>query len=80
MKTTVTVKAKVLQTDEVIEIKGNLLVAADGCLSSIRQSFLSDFKLRSVIPTYLELGILRIKFIDGMFPMKFIVCDDRILL
>lgn len=48
MKTTVTVKAKVLQTDEVIEIKGNLLVAADGCLSSIRQSFLSDFKLRSV--------------------------------
>ncbi|ESR63754.1 hypothetical protein CICLE_v10008268mg [Citrus x clementina] len=46
VKTTVTVKAKVLQTDEVIEIKGNLLVAADGCLSSIRQSFLSDFKLR----------------------------------
>lgn len=54
MKTSVTVKAKVLQTDEVIETEGNLLVAADGCLSSIRQSFLSEFNLRSVIPTYLE--------------------------
>jgi hypothetical protein len=45
-KTSVKVKAKVLQTDETIEIVGNLLVAADGSLSSIRQSFFSDFKLR----------------------------------
>ncbi|KAI9073966.1 hypothetical protein K1719_044030 [Acacia pycnantha] len=40
------VKAKVLKTGEIIEIVGNLLVAADGCLSSIRQRFLPDFKLR----------------------------------
>ncbi|KAK3212555.1 hypothetical protein Dsin_017261 [Dipteronia sinensis] len=45
-KTSVTVKAKVLQTDQTVEIEGDLLVAADGCLSSIRQSFLPDFKLR----------------------------------
>lgn len=47
-KTSVKVKAKVLQTDETIEIVGNLLVAADGSLSSIRQSFFTDFKLRFV--------------------------------
>ncbi|OMO80646.1 Monooxygenase, FAD-binding protein [Corchorus olitorius] len=45
-KASVKVKAKVLKTDEVIEIDGNLLVAADGCLSLIRQSFLPDIKLR----------------------------------
>ncbi|XVF34420.1 hypothetical protein REPUB_Repub18cG0057600 [Reevesia pubescens] len=45
-KTSVKVKAKVLQNDEIIEIDGNLLVAADGCLSLIRQSFLPDTKLR----------------------------------
>ncbi|KAG2700048.1 hypothetical protein I3760_07G215300 [Carya illinoinensis] len=45
-KKSVKIKAKVLQTDEIIEIAGNLLVAADGCLSSIRQNFLPDFKLR----------------------------------
>ncbi|KAK9273601.1 hypothetical protein L1049_018411 [Liquidambar formosana] len=45
-KTSVKVKAKVIQTDENIEIVGDLLVAADGCLSSIRQSFLPDLKLR----------------------------------
>ncbi|KAJ4707948.1 Monooxygenase, FAD-binding protein [Melia azedarach] len=46
VRASVTVKTKVLQTNEVIEIEGNLLVAADGCLSSIRQSFLPDLKLR----------------------------------
>ncbi|XP_031257706.1 uncharacterized protein LOC116115720 [Pistacia vera] len=45
-KTSVVVKAKVLQTNEIIEMESDLLVAADGCLSSIRQSFLPDLKLR----------------------------------
>ncbi|KAK2987370.1 hypothetical protein RJ640_007057, partial [Escallonia rubra] len=45
-KTSVEVTTKVLQTGETIGIAGDLLVAADGCLSSIRQSFLPDFKLR----------------------------------
>ncbi|KAI3468299.1 hypothetical protein Pfo_024962 [Paulownia fortunei] len=40
------VRAKVLQTDETVEIDGDLLVAADGCLSSIRKTFLPDLKLR----------------------------------
>ncbi|KAJ0091037.1 hypothetical protein Patl1_12793 [Pistacia atlantica] len=39
-------QAKVLQTNEIIEMESDLLVAADGCLSSIRQSFLPDLKLR----------------------------------
>ncbi|KAJ8751710.1 hypothetical protein K2173_025881 [Erythroxylum novogranatense] len=43
---TVTVKAKVLEIDKISEIKGELLVAADGCFSSIRQTFLPDLKLR----------------------------------
>ncbi|XP_004498647.1 uncharacterized protein [Cicer arietinum] len=42
----VIVKAKDLKTGEIIEIRGDLLVAADGCLSSIRQKYLPDFKLR----------------------------------
>ncbi|BAT82302.1 hypothetical protein LR48_Vigan187s001700 [Vigna angularis] len=45
-KGSVIVKAKVLETGEVVEIEGDLLVAADGCLSSIRQKYLPDFKLR----------------------------------
>ncbi|KAL5729489.1 hypothetical protein ACHQM5_002432 [Ranunculus cassubicifolius] len=45
-KTTVIVKAKVVQTDEIVEIVGNLLIGADGCLSSIRKCFLPDHKLR----------------------------------
>ncbi|CAI8605876.1 unnamed protein product [Vicia faba] len=44
--TSVIIKAKVLQTGEIVEIVGDLLVAADGCLSSIRQKYLPDFKLR----------------------------------
>lgn len=47
-KTSVKVQAKVLQTNETVEIVGNLLVAADGCLSSIRETFLPDLKLRFV--------------------------------
>ncbi|KAL2318109.1 hypothetical protein Fmac_031985 [Flemingia macrophylla] len=42
----VIVKAKVLESGKIIEIVGDLLVAADGCLSSIRHKFLSHFKLR----------------------------------
>lgn len=42
----VRVKAKVLHTEETVELVGDLLVAADGCLSSIRRSFLPDLKLR----------------------------------
>ena len=47
-KKSVEVQSKVLQTSNVIEIVGDLLVAADGCLSSIRQTFLPDLKLRFV--------------------------------
>lgn len=46
--TSVIVKAKVLQTGEIVEIVGDLLVAADGCLSSIRQKYRPDLKLRFV--------------------------------
>ncbi|OWM86671.1 hypothetical protein CDL15_Pgr015706 [Punica granatum] len=45
-KKSVKVKAKVLHSGETIEVNGDLLVAADGCLSSVRQSFLPDLKLR----------------------------------
>jgi 2-polyprenyl-6-methoxyphenol hydroxylase-like FAD-dependent oxidoreductase len=45
-KLSIVVKAKVLQTNEIVEIDGNLLVAADGCLSSIRQTILPSLKLR----------------------------------
>ncbi|CAK9176319.1 unnamed protein product [Ilex paraguariensis] len=45
-KTSVKVKTKVLQTGGIVDIIGDLLIAADGCLSSIRQSFLPDLKLR----------------------------------
>ncbi|CAJ1972109.1 unnamed protein product [Sphenostylis stenocarpa] len=45
-KGSVKVKAKVLDTGTVIEIVGDLLVAADGCFSSIRQKYLHDYKLR----------------------------------
>ncbi|KAK4388921.1 Aurachin C monooxygenase/isomerase [Sesamum angolense] len=45
-KTSVKVRAKVLQTDETVELVGDLLVAADGCLSSIRKTFLPNLKLR----------------------------------
>ncbi|KAH9760876.1 FAD binding 3 domain-containing protein [Citrus sinensis] len=45
-KSTVNVKAKNLKTDEVIYIAGDLLVAADGSRSSVRQTFLPDSKLR----------------------------------
>ncbi|KAL2897751.1 6-hydroxynicotinate 3-monooxygenase [Bienertia sinuspersici] len=45
-KNSVTVKAKVHQTGEIIDIVGDLLVSADGCLSSIRQTFLPNHKLR----------------------------------
>ncbi|KAL3746632.1 hypothetical protein ACJRO7_015574 [Eucalyptus globulus] len=51
-KAEVKVKTKVLKTNDTIEITGNLLVAADGCVSSIRQSFLPDLKLRA----YPDLG------------------------
>ncbi|CAJ2674957.1 unnamed protein product [Trifolium pratense] len=42
----VIINTKVLQTGEIIEIVGDLLVAADDCLSSIRQKYLPEFKLR----------------------------------
>uniref|UniRef100_A0A7N0TAE9 FAD-binding domain-containing protein n=1 Tax=Kalanchoe fedtschenkoi TaxID=63787 RepID=A0A7N0TAE9_KALFE len=42
----VQVRARVLKTGDEIDVSADLLVAADGCLSSIRQSFLPDVKLR----------------------------------
>ncbi|TYH79631.1 hypothetical protein ES332_D03G076700v1 [Gossypium tomentosum] len=45
-KSYIKVKAIVLRNDKIVEIDGNLLVAADGCLSLIRQNFLPDLKLR----------------------------------
>ncbi|XP_015571640.2 3-hydroxybenzoate 6-hydroxylase isoform X2 [Ricinus communis] len=45
-KTSVNVKAKCLQTDEIIELNGDLLVAADGGQSTIRRILLPDLKLR----------------------------------
>ncbi|CAN6583614.1 unnamed protein product [Malus baccata var. baccata] len=45
-KSSVIVKASSHETNEVIEIIGDLLIAADVCLSSIRQSFVPDHKLR----------------------------------
>lgn len=45
-KTSVKVKSKVLQRGEIIDIVADLLIAADGCLSSIRQTFVPNHKLR----------------------------------
>ncbi|XP_010915121.1 uncharacterized protein [Elaeis guineensis] len=42
----VVTKSRIVQTNEIVEIVGDLLVAADGCLSTIRQHFLPDLKLR----------------------------------
>ncbi|XP_068648872.1 uncharacterized protein [Aristolochia californica] len=42
----VRVDANVLPTNETVEITGDLLIAADGCLSAIRRRFLPDLKLR----------------------------------
>ncbi|CAN8236710.1 unnamed protein product [Cochlearia groenlandica] len=42
----VKVKTLVIETGETIEIQGDLLVAADGCLSLIRKTFLPELKLR----------------------------------
>ncbi|CAI9094463.1 OLC1v1030208C1 [Oldenlandia corymbosa var. corymbosa] len=47
-KRSVTVKCKVLESGDTAEIVGDLLIAADGCLSNIRKSFLPDFNLRYV--------------------------------
>uniref|UniRef100_A0ACD6A8V7 Uncharacterized protein n=1 Tax=Avena sativa TaxID=4498 RepID=A0ACD6A8V7_AVESA len=38
--------ARVLGTGETVEVAGDLLIAADGCTSSIRRRFLPDLKLR----------------------------------
>lgn len=45
-KSKVEVETKVLETGITINIVADLLIAADGCLSSIRQCFLPDLKLR----------------------------------
>ncbi|GAA0173298.1 oxygenase [Lithospermum erythrorhizon] len=44
--TSVEVKTKIVETDDVISVTGDLLIAADGCLSSIREVFLPGLKLR----------------------------------
>ncbi|EOA20763.1 hypothetical protein CARUB_v10001092mg [Capsella rubella] len=45
-ESSVKVKTLVMETQETVEFQGDLLVAADGCLSSIRKTFLPDLKLR----------------------------------
>ncbi|CAM8949520.1 unnamed protein product [Rhodiola kirilowii] len=45
-KSPVKVRATVLKSGEEIELSADLLVGADGCLSSIRQKFLPGVKLR----------------------------------
>ncbi|CAA7039741.1 unnamed protein product [Microthlaspi erraticum] len=45
-ESSVKVKTLVIETQETVEIQGDLLVAADGCLSSIRKTFLPNLKLR----------------------------------
>ncbi|KAI6680135.1 hypothetical protein NL676_034016 [Syzygium grande] len=45
-KQSVKIKAQVLDTGETTEVDGDMLVAADGCLSLIRNHFLPDVKLR----------------------------------
>ncbi|XP_039142464.1 LOW QUALITY PROTEIN: aurachin C monooxygenase/isomerase-like [Dioscorea cayenensis subsp. rotundata] len=45
-KAAVKVKSQLFETGDMVEIVGDLLVAADGCLSSIRRHFFPDFKLR----------------------------------
>ncbi|KAL9176985.1 hypothetical protein ABFS82_01G029200 [Erythranthe guttata] len=45
-KSSVKVVAKLLQTNETVEIVCDLLVGADGSLSSVRKHFLPDHKLR----------------------------------
>ncbi|KAI3741709.1 hypothetical protein L1987_59383 [Smallanthus sonchifolius] len=45
-KKSVKVQTKVLQTGNIVEFACDLLVAADGCLSSIRRAFFPDLKLR----------------------------------
>lgn len=47
-KAYVIVEAKNLKTGETVEIVGDLLIAADGCMSEIRRSFLPDLQLRLV--------------------------------
>ncbi|KAL1532445.1 hypothetical protein AAHA92_32455 [Salvia divinorum] len=44
-KTFVSVQAEGLQTNETVAIVSDLLVEADGCLSSIRETFLLDLKV-----------------------------------
>ncbi|XP_056166646.1 uncharacterized protein LOC130134535 [Syzygium oleosum] len=45
-KQSVKIKAQVLDTKETAEIEGDLLVAADGCASPIRNHYFPDVKLR----------------------------------
>ncbi|CAI9094468.1 OLC1v1030214C1 [Oldenlandia corymbosa var. corymbosa] len=45
-KASVFVKCRVLESGNTVDIVGDLLIAADGCLSNIRKAFLPDFMLR----------------------------------
>lgn len=54
-KNSVTLKVKVLKTSEIIQVVGDLLIAADGCLSSIRKTFLPNHSLRFLFTHYIIL-------------------------
>lgn len=70
-KSTVTIKARVAKTGEIVEITSDLLVAADGCLSSIRRNFLPDFKLRSVIKFESMTSVVSILFSKAIYCAAF---------
>lgn len=80
-------KATTHQTNEIIEIVGDLLVAADGCLSSIRQSFVPDHKLRfvNVNPFHEKVYIFSLWYVivlivDGFVGIQVIVHGEAFLI
>ena len=74
-KAYVIVEAKNLKTGETVEIVGDLLIAADGCMSEIRRSFLPDLQLRLVNYLFCVVGHVSLFFfffsLNGCFLRSF---------
>lgn len=77
-KAYVIVEAKNLKTGEIVEIVGDLLIAADGCMSEIRRSFLPDLQLRLVNYLFCVVGHVSLFFF--FFFVSFNGCFLRSLL